>query len=111
MLAFAGLFEEYVGEGGEVLDSCTVLTKPAGPDLEDVHHRMPVLVEPALFDRWLSADLSPPEQTSLFEPAPAGTLKRRPVARTVNNARIDDPACLEDPPPPEQPDLFALQGD
>ncbi len=92
MLSFAGLYESYLGEGGEVIDSCTVLTKEAGPDLADVHHRMPVLLRPEDFEPWLQASLTPEEQGELFAPSAKGTLRRRPVARTVNNARVDDPS-------------------
>jgi putative SOS response-associated peptidase YedK len=107
LLAFAGLFERWHGEGGEVLDSCTVLTTEANSDVSAVHHRMPVLLDPEQREGWLDPASSPDDLQSLLIPAPPGSLEKRPVSRYVNNARRDDPACLDSPPPAEQSPLFA----
>lgn len=95
LLAFAGLFEEWHGEGGVVIESCTVLTTEANADLEGVHHRMPVILEPDLFGRWLDSTSNPDDLKSMMDPAPAGTLSRQAVGRGVNDPRLDDPRCLE----------------
>jgi putative SOS response-associated peptidase YedK len=94
LLALAGLFEQWQGEGGEVIDSCTVLTTEANADLEGVHHRMPVILDPGAFAVWLN----PASESSLLKgltvPAPKGTLERRAVSRRVNSPRFDDAECL-----------------
>jgi len=96
LLGFAGLFEEWQGEGGEVVESCTVLTTEANADLEGIHHRMPVILDSSDFDVWLDPGA---EQASLLSlmTAAAGTLEARAVDRRVNNARIDDADCLMPP--------------
>jgi putative SOS response-associated peptidase YedK len=94
LLAFAGLYEEWHGEGGEVVESCTVLTTEANADLEGVHHRMPVILAPQCFEPWLGATSDPDRLTSMMHPASEGTLARTPVGRGVNNPRLDDPSCL-----------------
>jgi putative SOS response-associated peptidase YedK len=110
LLALAGLYESWRGEGGEVIDSCTLLTTEASPDLDGIHHRMPVLLAPKQFSDWLDPATQATALEALLAPAPVGTLKRRPVSPAVNDARFDDPRCLEDPPPPAQESLFPPDG-
>ncbi len=115
LLAFAGLYEHWLGEGGEVIDSCTVLTTEANADLANVHHRMPVIVPPAHFADWLGLASAcgterpatdPNRLKALVGPAPAGTLERRAVSRYVNDPRHDDPRCLAEERESGQVDLF-----
>jgi putative SOS response-associated peptidase YedK len=94
LLSLAGLFEQWQGEGGEVIESCTVLTTEANADLEGIHHRMPVILEPTRFDVWLDPTSEVGLLQEMMHPAPSGTLEGRPVARLVNDARFDDPKCL-----------------
>ncbi|HIF93235.1 MAG: SOS response-associated peptidase [Myxococcales bacterium] len=94
LLAFAGLYEEWLGEGGELIESCTVLTTAASADLEGVHHRMPVILVAENFGAWLGQGSDPEALKALMQPAPSGTLEKKAVGRTVNNPRHDDPSCL-----------------
>lgn len=110
MLVFAGLFEVWHGDGGEVIDSCTLLTTDSNPDLADVHHRMPVTLTAEGARTWLDPSSAPDALVALTAPPPAGTLTRRAVARTVNDPRHEGPECLEPPPKKAQPDLFELDG-
>lgn len=103
-LALAGLWEHWEGDAGRsVIESCTILTIAANPDLEKLHDRMPVLLEPDDFDLWLDPDVRRPEQLRpLLRPAPPGTLTLRPVSRYVNQAAHEGPECLA-PPEEERP--------
>jgi len=114
MLAFAGLFETWQAEsreGGEVIESCTVLTTEANSDLAGVHHRMPVILDPARFSAWLDPDSNLEVLKALIVSVPNGTLERRAVTRYVNDPRRDDERCLEPEPRAEQADLFSLGGE
>ncbi len=93
-LALAGLYEAWHGEGGEIIESCTVLTTPANADLEGIHHRMPVILDPSRFDPWLDLATDPAKLKPLTQPALPGTLTKRAVSTLVNNARFDDARCL-----------------
>lgn len=110
LLAFAGLYEHWQGEGGEVVESCTVLTTDANADLEGVHHRMPVLLAPSDQARWIDPDAEREALQPLLRPAPPGRLARVPVTRWVNDPRHDDPRCLDPEPEVRQPALFTLDG-
>jgi putative SOS response-associated peptidase YedK len=110
LLGFAGLYEEWRGEGGEVIESCTVLTTGANADLEGVHHRMPVILDPAHYSTWLDAGAAPEVLKAIAVKAPNGTLERRAVTRYVNDPRRDDERCLSPEPKAVQVDLFSLDG-
>ncbi len=110
LMAFAGLYEHWQGEGGEVIESCTVLTTAANADLEGVHHRMPVILDPGEVASWLDPESDPESLKALTISAPAGTLERHAVSRYVNDPRRDDERCLEFEPKAEQGDLFTHSG-
>lgn len=110
VMGLAGLHERWQGEGGEVVESCTVLTTEASADLEGVHHRMPVILAPERFAAWLDPETEPGVLAGLLGSAPPGRLERTPVSRYVNDPRHDDPRCLEPEPIVEQVPLFALDG-
>lgn len=111
LLGFAGLFESWTGEGGEVIESATVITTDANPDMDGIHHRMPVIVDPADHARWLDPATEKTALLALLRPASPGTLDRRPVTRYVNDPRHEGPRCLEDEEKAEQGALFPLADD
>jgi putative SOS response-associated peptidase YedK len=99
-LAFAGLAERWrekdAPPGTPYLRSCTVITAPAGPDMEGIHDRMPVILDPGTFDVWLDpANEDVEELRALLRPPPAGTLVHHPVASRVGSVRNNDPALIE----------------
>lgn len=107
-LALAGLWEQWWGgpapTGGDAgavgaqppLRTCTVITTGAGADMGDIHHRMPVVLEPDVLEEWLDpANRDKPELESLLVPSPAGTLVHRRVGRAVGNVRNDGPELIE----------------
>ena len=57
---------------------------------------MPVILDPADYATWL--DPRPPDDATLIRlarGAPAEELELQAVGRRVNDARVDDAACLE----------------
>ncbi len=104
-LALAGLWEQWWGGHGSrdattgerpALRTCTVITTAAGPDMGDIHNRMPVILEPEVLGQWLDgANEDTPDLESLLVPAPEGTLVHRPVGREVGNVRNDGPGLIE----------------
>ena len=51
--AFAGLWEHWQDPKGEAIDSCTILTTEANELLQQIHERMPVILNPKDYDLWL----------------------------------------------------------
>jgi putative SOS response-associated peptidase YedK len=92
--AFAGLTERWLSPGGEVLDSCTIVTTSANALLATMHDRMPVIVAPPDYARWLDV-ASDADVTDLLAPYPAGAMTWYPVSTRVNSVRNDDAALIE----------------
>lgn len=103
--ALAGIWDRWVSEDGEVVESCAILTQAARPPVDEIHDRMPVVIEAASWDRWLDPALSTPgDVAKLLEPR-TPDLTAYEVSPYVNDPRHDDPRCL-DAAPPAQRDLF-----
>jgi putative SOS response-associated peptidase YedK len=83
----AGVYERWLSPDGEVIDSCAIVTTAAAPSVQHVHDRMPVIVDPAAYDRWL--DASNADVGDLLAPF-QGALRIYPVSTRVNAVRNDD---------------------
>ena len=56
LFAFAGLYEHWTDTNcGELLESCTIITRDAYPKVEHIHARMPVILPPEYYQLWLKA--------------------------------------------------------
>ncbi len=93
----AGLWEHWQPPGADQpLETCTIITTEANGTVAPIHHRMPVILAAEDRDAWLDPAPSSAESlTALLRPAPADELTAQTVDRHVNNARHDDPACIE----------------
>jgi putative SOS response-associated peptidase YedK len=100
--AFAGLWERWVGEEDEFIESCTILTTEPNELLEPIHNRMPVILDPKDYDLWLDPDVEDGSRLKLLlRPYPPDEMTFHPVHLRVNNPKHDDPLCVE--PLPEDP--------
>ncbi len=87
--AFAGLWERWQGPEGDPLLSCAVLTTEANEVVRPVHDRMPVILAPEDFQRWLESG-----DAELLRPCPPEALAVTRVSALVNSPRNDGPECL-----------------
>jgi putative SOS response-associated peptidase YedK len=74
-----------------------IVTTEASNDVQDVHERMPLLLDPEATRRWLSGAPLPDSRG----PSSIVRLRRTRVGLRVNDVRNDDAACVE--PGPEPP--------
>jgi putative SOS response-associated peptidase YedK len=93
--AFAGLWESWRPKDGEPLETFTILTTDPNGVMEPIHNRMPVILDPRDFDRWLdTADpVRPP--VDLLRPYPADRIHAWPVSKHVGNIRNNDASLLD----------------
>lgn len=94
ILTAAGLWDTWRDyQNGETLVSCTMIIAAANEAVREVHDRMPVLLQAADFDAWLSGAAG----TELLKPADNDLLQRWPVSRRVNSSRApaEDPILIE----------------
>jgi putative SOS response-associated peptidase YedK len=96
LFALAGLWEHWLGADGSELETMAILTTSANADMAHVHDRMPVIVAPQNFERWLDcrsgtaigiADLLSPPENGLIE-----TIAVNPK---LNNPRAEGPELQE----------------
>jgi putative SOS response-associated peptidase YedK len=102
--AFAGLWASWrpqTDDAVEPLRSCTIVTTAATEPVRALHDRMPVILRRDAEDAWLDPETPAPVLHELL--VSSAVLVARPVSRAVNDARHDEPDCLD---PPEQAALF-----
>ncbi|HSZ16719.1 MAG TPA: SOS response-associated peptidase [Terracidiphilus sp.] len=105
--AFAGIWESWKPKEGEALETFTILTTDPNELMEPIHDRMPVILEPRNYDRWLEVGDPAQPPTDLLRPYPAEKMRAWPVSDRVGNVRNDDPDLLaESQPDTEPPGLF-----
>jgi len=110
-LPMAGLWETWNDrehEGEKVL-SLTILTTSPNGVMEELHDRMPVILDPVDFDHWLDTTVPPDEAlAALMKPCPNVWLQTWPVSPLVNSPRNDSPELIKPLPADGTPDLFSL---
>jgi putative SOS response-associated peptidase YedK len=91
--AFAGLWEAWPAPDGSSMETCAILTTTPNERVAPIHDRMPVILDRADHDRWLSRNALVSELLTLLRPCPAGAMTSHPVGLQVNNPRHDGPDC------------------
>ena len=119
LFGLAGLYERWRGDDDNVLDTCTIVTTEANALVRPIHDRMPLIVAPENYARWL--DPTNADVADLIVPYPAAAMACYPISPRVNSVRHDDASLLERvegiageasvdhepaPHPPEQESLF-----
>jgi putative SOS response-associated peptidase YedK len=98
--AFAGLWERWKQPDGQWLLSATVITTDPNPLLAPIHDRMPVILAPADYDRWLSPEPLPPGMLDdILMPAAPADYELYPVSALVNSPENDSPQCVVEAQP------------
>jgi putative SOS response-associated peptidase YedK len=93
---FAGLWDRWKNESGEVIESCTILTTEANEVLLPVHDRMPVILHPEDYDLWLDDDLRKVSlREELLRPFPALEMEGYPVSASINSPRNQGTELIE----------------
>lgn len=116
LFGFAGIYERWRSEEGEVIDSCAIITTDANALLRPIHDRMPVIVPPEHYARWI--DPANADVADLLVPYTATPMTYHAVSPRVGNVRFDDaaliepveppPKAVEEPPPPAVPEQESL---
>jgi putative SOS response-associated peptidase YedK len=96
-MAFAGLWEHWKSEDtGEVIESCAIIVTDANELTRPIHDRMPVILVPGDFARWLE---TPPQEAPsllpLLRSAPSDDLEAYPVSTAVNSPRHEGRGLIE----------------
>jgi putative SOS response-associated peptidase YedK len=93
--AFAGVWENWVGPHGEVLESAAIVTTRANQTLAPIHDRMPVIVQADAFELGLNCDTEDPTAaSSLLAPPRDDLLEAYEVSAAVNRPANDHPGLI-----------------
>ncbi|MXN47006.1 SOS response-associated peptidase [Shinella kummerowiae] len=122
VVAFAGLMETWSSADGSEVDTGAILTTAANNDVARIHDRMPVVIRPEDFSRWLDCKTQEPRDVvDLMTPIDDGFFEAIPVSDRVNKVANMGPEILEAvveealpetkkgahaPPPSDQLSLF-----
>ena len=93
--ALAGLWESWRPPEGPPLETFTILTTDPNEVTEPFHNRMPVILEPKDYDRWLDPGDPARPPVDLLRPFPSEQMRAWQVSDRVGNVLNNDPALLE----------------
>jgi putative SOS response-associated peptidase YedK len=94
LMALAGVWDVWRGPTDKLF-TCAIIITPCNSLIEPVHDRMPAILPPTEWERWLdpaltdSADLLP-----LLRPYPAEEMEAISVSTAVNSSRHEGADCL-----------------
>ncbi len=86
-MAFAGLWDAWKGKDGHWLQSFAIVTTEANELLARIHVRMPVILEPRDYDRWLDRGETERLPLDLLRPFGADAMEMHQVNSKVGNVR------------------------
>jgi putative SOS response-associated peptidase YedK len=90
----AGIWESWKHpESGEVIRTFCIITTAANELVSEIHDRMPVILPPEAYDRWL-ANIEP-DPRDMLVPFPPELMMMWPISTRVNKPDNDDPGILD----------------
>lgn len=96
----AGIWDAWIPDGlpGEpaasAVETCAIVTRPASPDLEDIHDRMPACLDGPAAEAWLDPSVDVSAIRQALERSEPISWRRREVSTLVNSVSNDGPECL-----------------
>ncbi len=96
IIGFGGLMETYSSADGSEIDTGAILTTRANAAIGHIHHRMPVVIRPADFERWLNCRAGEPRDVfDLLESVEEDFFEAIPVSDRVNKVANAGPDLQE----------------
>ena len=90
--SFAGIWDRW-GSRNPVT-SCAIITTTANDILRPLHNRMPVMLKPEQYERWLDPKTDPAVLKQLLMPLPDADVTFHPVSTAVNHTENDGPELI-----------------
>lgn len=96
-IGFAGLWTDWKNpETQERVRSCTIVTTRANERLSRIHDRMPVILRPADYGRWLGEE-GGDAPLEILQPYASDEMDEWPVSRDVNRRGVELTAAILEP--------------
>lgn len=93
LFAFAGIWDCWRNQSGETVNSFAILTTEANEVMQDVHDRMPVILEKPHFESWLG-NTDESQLKPLLKPIESAKMKKYRVPESVNKATAEGPELI-----------------
>jgi putative SOS response-associated peptidase YedK len=95
MLAFAGLWDAWKDPAnGKWLQSYTIITTEAHELMAPIHERMPVILHPGVYDRWLDREETHRPPSICSARSPADEMEAFEVSKDVGNVKNNSAELL-----------------
>ena len=96
IVAFGGLMETYMTPDGAEIDTGAILTTSANSAIAPIHDRMPVVIKPQDFERWLDCKAGEPRDVAdLMKPVDQDFFEAIHVSDRVNKVANSGPDLQE----------------
>lgn len=96
LFALAGLWDSWKDKAtGQALETYTVITTDPNELMQPLHNRMPVILKPEDYGRWLDPGDPTRLPLDLLRPFDANAMKAWKVNARVGNVRNNDPGCVD----------------
>ena len=106
MFAFAGVWDAWKDTEGHWLQSFAIVTTVANELMARIHDRMPVILRPSDYDRWLERGIPEQPPVDLLRPYDADEMEMTPANPAVGNVRNNGPTMLVCPEQPSESGLW-----
>lgn len=96
VFAFAGLWDTWRNQIGELVFSFTIITTKANALVRPIHNRMPVILKKEYEELWLDPKVNDIDKLlSLLIPYPPEMMEAYRVSSLVNSPKEDSPECIK----------------
>jgi len=93
--AFAGLLAAWKAPDGETIVSTCVITTSPNEVMAPIHDRMPVILQPDLFDTWLDPSFRDTEALHrMIGQCASGLMRAYPVSQSINRVGVEGEECI-----------------
>ncbi|WP_432744515.1 SOS response-associated peptidase [Methylobacter sp. G7] len=94
LFAMAGIWEHWEHDQ-ETVYSCTIITTVANDKITPIHQRMPVIIAPGDYHRWLTKKTAAVEMADFLAADAYRSMLVTPISARVNNPLHNDESCLK----------------
>jgi putative SOS response-associated peptidase YedK len=95
LMALAGLWETWRSPAKEIVRSFTIVTTTPNALCADLHNRMPVILPPGTWSRWVGEEPAEPDQLKSMLVPYMGSMTMWPVSARVGNVKNNDASLIE----------------
>lgn len=92
--SFAGIYSYNSTLG---ILSCTIITAPSVAPTTAVHERMPIILDPSVYEEWMDPATTPTRAMELLDHNLGGDLRMYRVSRQVNSFKFEGDASAVEP--------------